>query len=771
MKKGQGVGLSILFLTVLLHVRTLEGVLQPVEVAKVRKIRELLNKSDTAYNMLDTKKMMHDEIESSMNNLSGNEIEARAKQRLAVTSNATRSIKAEHIRGLHKLRWQYCLQKKTQKKIERMKKGVCQSLDMCDMVSRKVRCATQELDMLYGPQEDSKDVTEIIGQAIFLAKKQGEIKKEDYNPDIVLYKLMKAIWQRTRIIKIASPLLRDMFDFYNRFEAEKEDLAKSYSCYNGFLKRFVSMFKDLLAQEKLQFYTTRHEGRKQEFAVIVSVEDKETIDLKKLGLNPDLRRICQNDIFAQLAPKISPARYVANIKDLLYIPQTEREKNSLPRKITYLLGHGTPAPHLKNPKKNRLLGVGTYGGIKVADYPALLDILRQSNNKALAIMSCYSAGWNGLKMHSASAGFPIFLSSTPDSVSLGNLNLNLTGFFVYMREVINKNIPYAKWYTDETCKKALRSIYSSRLQNIASMLSPDDIYPRVIDIYSSLRRVAADDKRTIQIKKSQKAFLFEESVYKATLCGEVPALVSMIGGPAHFFLGGIYTSVTLEELLKKAIGGLKIASPRMFFLGDVVCQNSSEFDQISENGTLAMKNFYYKTQYKKEVRSGKKEAFVSVTGGGLIKSQNYFSRQRDTWFTFTYNTYDKNLKVTTVEKEVYAKNMIKDLRYTMPKKDAVYAANPTNEKLMITFLGVPYYNVDELFLETINNCLKHEGLEMQIVDQDEFFQIERACPSLVENVKERVQEKVECMLNSPVLVRVVPTAVRNYFLNEKLRVY
>ena len=113
-------------------------------------------------------------------------------------------------------------------------------VDICNVVLRMLKGCEKRLN-----KEDVSDIdnSEIIDMAIFLGEREEKIEKKEsknYKPDIVLIEFMSAIQQNVQVVLTTSSLLRSIFDFYDRYEAEKNEIKKSASLHHQILlERFV----------------------------------------------------------------------------------------------------------------------------------------------------------------------------------------------------------------------------------------------------------------------------------------------------------------------------------------------------------------------------------------------------------------------------------------------------------------------------------------------------------------------------------------------------
>jgi len=647
-------------------------------------------------------------------------------------------------------------------------------IEICDFVKRVLEVATIELDRLCKKEEKkelNQEENSFVDVAIFLHLSKVEVTEKD--KEIILYEAMKAINQDVRVIIISGPLVNGMIDFCYKSEVERSEITKDGFTKSTFFKKFAPILKSKLTHGLLNIYATKEAtpGQKERFAVLISKANDETVDLKKLGLNPDYLELIQKDETSnKLAVKVEPENPKSDVwylKKILYNPTDEQEKKNLPEKLIYITGHGSAAKNLSDIKNEKLLEAGTYMGVKSTDYADFLEHLNKIKCSFLLTSTCYAGGWNALKMHPRNANFPIAVSAVSDCCANGYLDIDFKAYYKNLKGLFDDKITFTLWPKSKKLKTALSSITGSSLKNLPLVYFLGNRYFRAVDVKNTVREVGLAEVASVQIR-NKKAILFYKNVCLAPInltCQRIiPTFVSMIPGVAHHFIKTMRANVPFNSLIKGVLGELKIVSPSMFFIGDLSCRTCNEFSALSWSRNLYIKNLFFLKRYEKKEEKEETKKILYLTGGGVLKCASYNFLSKDIWFEFKYDTDKKTLEVTPIEKRAYADALVEACGSTIATKESVFVTNNKDDEHFIEFGNAEvYYDVDRRFVRGINNCLEPEELFLHIKDHEKFRFITLEGIDFISRVKINAKGVMQKVMLNPPLSWVVPTSIKNYF--------
>ena len=649
-------------------------------------------------------------------------------------------------------------------------------------------CKKEVVSELY------KETTPIIDVAIFLHN--SEVTVEKASREIILYEAIKAIDQEVRVIIVAAPLVRALVDFCYKPENERNNLTKNMNTKSRFFRQFAPALKNKLTNGTLKIYTTNDyasDSLKERFAVLISTTPSEILDLKALGLSPDYLQLIQKEEIAnKLSSKESKTIKDAEcIKKIFYNPTDEQEKKNLPRKLIYFTGHSGNNKELEKLESREIIEASTYMGIKACDYEQLLDCFADTKCAFLLVSTCYAGGWNRLKMHSKVVPFPIVIGSITDSTASGKLDLDLKVYYKNLKDLFSEEPNFSKWYDNEKLKTSVESIVDLKtLKNSPLVCFPGDLGFKPIK-HNGIIVIGPDAKNEVQVD-SKKGILFTENITNTTLVinGKLPIFVSTVPGKCHHFIKSVHTKLSFVELITGMIGNMHIASPKMFFMGEVSCTN---YLLAVTAEILDIKNFYFLKQYKTDNR----KTATYISGGGILAntaqspslltlslsigfSIAYASavpliplvalpalkRKKSIFFTFSYDTSRKRFTTQFTDKEGYCNSLKKALADSIPKKEAIYDTHSENNNLYVK-LGNDslYYDVDADFKEKVNACLTRDGLEIYNTGSEfDFIEEENG---LIKRAKRATKGALGYVASTRPIAWVVPARLMNFLSSKK----
>ena len=625
-------------------------------------------------------------------------------------------------------------------------------------INKGLLALKEPLNKLYTSIDDTKnqenmleDGSEIVDIAVLLGAKEIEFNEIEYKIDPVVNRCVSLIDDGVRVIVVSAPLLFHLSQLYTQEYAWLNTISPSSPKRRGLeetrdqIRDFKSSLRPKLTNRLLNIYVTReHENedyKKEPFAVIISkTNDSEEVDLKSLGLNDAyLKPIAFENISDELSEVTENENQIDCFKKIFYNPTDEQEKNNLPRKIIYAIGHGAYAENLEKDKENVVLA-GTYMGLESHDYETLLDYLEKIKCVFLSIHSCFSGAYNALRMHQNRINFPIVVTSLADNVVNPPGRERFQLYFDNIKDLINRNVSFTLWAQNEKFKAALRSVCSSSLRNMPSIIFPSADAFKLLNINNiKVIELKSSTYNAPIVADNQDGLLFYKEILKTPIriTGRIPTFVSKIPATAHHFLEKVEVSDNLiRNLIIGMLGDLENISPKMFFIGDLSSLSCSEFLNINPSLKLHIKNFFA-LQTTEGEDDNRNEIFY-ITGSGILRFEGrrfYLFKQDDMRFEYDYNTRDRRLNIRVINKEQYLNNLLDAMKKTIPRKEVMSSLNPGNLDYIqrTDWDNEVYYNVDVKFLPELNNSLKtEEALKLHFMKNEYIKEIITREPGLLE---------------------------------------
>ncbi|MFC1841740.1 hypothetical protein ACFLYA_01590 [Candidatus Dependentiae bacterium] len=568
----------------------------------------------------------------------------------------------------------------------------------------------------------------------------AEIKKKEYETmKIILEKKLKNLGKKEP-------------------EEAKEEIKKTKKSLTIIEKEIERLKKRSVgAQTKIALDFYNNIGKKwsiykknQNFAIFIHDPNP---NLEKLGLNKKLKKIKTGGKF--IATFLFPYEPIFDvkaffksvvtlgikIKDLLGIFQ------GIIPKIVYISGHGAYAEDVPigpfKDKKPELSKEARIANLTYKQNSQLIEKLNESGCFFLAFNTCYSGG-KGLffinkkvdaatgKLKKITINFPILVTAFSDNPSIIPDRIEFAKFYKDIHNFFEKRPPLKEipFWPAEPFETIAKHIAGTALQNTPSIIFPGLMepiqtvkvdeqvlaitYPFLIkEELKKVKRVTKEGK--IKIKKvsidisGKRAVALYPTILELSLKlkpkKSIPALVSMIPGPANHFINKINApGIAFDEFIKKMFGALELKSKKLFYINELTCSNY-------ENSGIS-----YPQDQNPSKTLDIRELIVRLSPNTLDIRFNLKAKQKENkievpMFNGTYTFATKKLEIAFFKSETFPDKKKESIEARSDTKARLIAQKmqPTDEALEAA--GI--VEGKEHFLIRIKRAIKERELKIQ----------------------------------------------------------